>query len=211
MKFLDRLLSPKNLAKATEAMSKGELIALDKYLIDAAKKGGSGGKLLESMQNIKMLPNRLVNPKSSAVPLLLGIAGIQPGGISGKPFALSLLNTAKRIDPVLSNSLNIRPELLNPAFSISKPSAALTTAPFSYAAKGVDALAGTGIAESMAALHPAVPVFGAGLATAMLAPKIARGAGKLLSRAGRQRRLNLLQKGIAPKTYKAIAKQHGFR
>lgn len=213
MGIFDKLLTPKNLSKATRTLSDAQMVALDKYLLQAAKQSNpTGAKLLKSMHNIKMLPHKVLNPKNSLVPVLLSAKGISAGGISGKPFALSMLNTAKKIDPVLAKSSILNSSsVLDPYYALSKPGAALTTAPFSYAAKGIDALTGTTLAKSMAAVHPLIPVIGAGAATAILAPKIARGAGKVFSRLGRQRRLNLLRKGIAPKAYKAIAQQHGFR
>ena len=67
------------------------------------------------------------------------------------------------------------------------------------------------MAKSLAAMHPIIPVAGAGLATAVLAPKVAKGISNLYSRLGRGRRLKLLRQGIAPKAYQNIAKQHGFR
>jgi len=213
MGIFDKLLSPKNLSKATQAMTDAQMIALDKYMLQAAKKSNPvGSKLLKSMQNVKMLPQRMLNPTNSLTPYALALGGYSAGGISGKPFALSLLNTAKKIDPVLAKTDLLNSSfLLNPIYSASKPAAALTTAPLSYAAKGIDALTGSSALTGMIAAHPVIAGMGAGLGTLMLAPKIARGTGKLLSRMGRQRRLNLLRKGVAPKAYKAIAQQHGFR
>ena len=64
MGIFDKLLTPKNFSQATQIMSKGELLALDNYLLQAAKQSNpAGAKLLKSMQSVKSLPHKMINPK----------------------------------------------------------------------------------------------------------------------------------------------------
>ena len=212
MGLFDRLLKPKTLNKITQGLEHAELLALDNYLLQASKGKTPGTKLVDSYAKLRNVPTQIANPKGNLAPAALAIfGGTTLGGIASKPLALSLVNTAKRIDPVLAKSTLLNTNIgLNPVLSLAKPAAAVTTAPFSYAAKGLDALTGSGLAGVMAA-HPFLSGFGAVAASSYLAPKIARGTSKLFSRLGRRRRLNLLQQGIAPKAYRAVAKQHGFK
>lgn len=208
---LSRVFNPGMLSRAGQiaASDTAALKAFDKAMSGAAKGGAAnpGSKALKAYGKYYMGPAHTASKAMyggtadmAKVLTLLGgsAAGIRYGGEAARPLLSSLSGIANKINPEAMKHMTTGG--LDSTFNIIKPGMALTSLP----AVTLDKALG-GVLH--AAEHPILSTIAAPLALSVGF----RGGSALLSRLGRNRRLKLLRKGIAPKAYRSHAQQLGFK
>lgn len=198
---LRRLLSPNALKRARfglSALDDQALSMIDQSLM-AAKKPGLLDKSFKGYNKAMQgawLPNKLMygtnmDTARTITPLGMTLGGLTVGGLSAKPFLHSLNKAYTNLAPEMAAAKTLPLTMDNMA--MLKMPMALMNKPWMASAK---ALGSTGLVDSIAA-HPYAWGFGA-------APAMYFGAKKardLVRALTKQRRLNMLRKGLAPKAY----------
>ncbi len=211
--FVSRLLNPSLFSRAGQiaASDTAALKAFDKAMLGAAKKGVTApeSRAIRAYGKYFMGPaqtaGKLAYGSKADMAKLLGIlggtsAGIRYGSEAARPLYNSLSAIANKINAPAMENLSSRYQSLDTPLNLMKPGLAITSKP----AVMLDNALG-GILN--AAEYPLLSTF---LVPAALWTSV-KGGSALLSGFGRMRRLNLLRKGIAPKAYRAQARQLGFK
>jgi hypothetical protein len=203
--------NPKMLSRAGQiaASDTAALKAFDKAMLHEAKTvgGGAGSKALKAYGKYFMTPaygvsRTMYGSKADGAKLLGmlgGSAGVAYGGAAGRPFLSSISALANKISPTAME--NMASPGLDSTLNLIRPGVALASKP----AVMLDQALHLG---GLAAEHPLIS---AGLAVPAAVYAAGRGGGALLNVARRSRRLAQLRKGIAPKQYRSLAQQIGFK
>lgn len=214
-----RLLNARIFSDAARVASQDNatLRAVDKYLIGKAGRGTIPGKafsgyLKHFMGNAHLIPNTIYGKKGDSAKLItmLGgaLGGLTFGGAATRPFYSDLPLLAKKINPHMFSE-GVGKTILNTphegVVNLIKPGLALTSRPAVEAARFLGG-EGSSIANYMAS-SPLISTF----ATPALIYGGLKAGSKMLSLAGRRKRLQLLRQGIAPKLYAQQARQIGFK
>tara|TARA_Y100000592_G_scaffold22091_1_gene34191 strand:- start:9766 stop:10371 length:606 start_codon:yes stop_codon:yes gene_type:complete len=199
-----------------EGLSKAQAMYLDDYFRELAKNPDLGSELASGFVKAKgTIPRLFRGGKPDLASTLTSLAGaqglIQFGGSSSKPFLTAMSNLAKTIDPVMgSTSVANMPQILKGSIALSKPGLALSTAPVSYAASGLDSLLGSKLVPLMKS-NPKTALLLAAGSGAMALPAALKKSTNALQGLATARRVKQLQKGIAPKKYRGIAQTYGLK
>tara|TARA_Y100000310_G_scaffold276458_1_gene293602 strand:- start:2454 stop:3110 length:657 start_codon:yes stop_codon:yes gene_type:complete len=211
IKGLSRVFNPQMMSRAGQiaASDTATLRAFDKAMQATAKGGANnpGSKALKAYSKYYMGPAHVVTKamyggKADMAKMfaLLGgsAAGVRYGGEAARPFLGSLSSIASKINPEAMKNMSAGG--LDSTLNIIKPGMALTSLPAVTLDNALGGILNAGQHPILATLGMLPAAYGLG-----------RGGSAMLSALGRNRRLKLLRKGIAPKAYRSHAQQLGFK
>jgi hypothetical protein len=202
-----------NIASQISSMDRTAIKELDKFLLSASKNPqlgeGVGLKTMGTYNKLWSMPSYAAGTalwgKGFDVPKLLGMgAGVyglaRYGSHNARPLYEHFTQAAKKINPDVFNSL-VKPTSVDSTLHIAQPGVALSSLPATLFDKYI---AGGAL---NAAAHP---YLSSSLTPIVLAGSVAGGAA-IARRLATARRINQLKKGIAPKKYRDLATQIGFK